>query len=60
MIQMFDSTTRSGTAAGTILTVFANISSADLNKTVVLAMLGAVVSFSVTVFLKYLYRKIRK
>lgn len=60
MISMFDSTTRIGTAAGTLLTIFANISEADVLKTVVLAGIGAIVSFGVTVLLKFLYRKIKK
>jgi mannitol-specific phosphotransferase system IIBC component len=41
-----------GTVSGTVLTVAVNIDSSDLLKTVVLAALGAVVSFVVTVALK--------
>jgi hypothetical protein len=52
MKQLFDNTTKAGTAGGTLLTVFGNISSQDILKTVVLAAVGAVVSFGVTVFLK--------
>ncbi len=45
------------TVCGTALTVVANIGSDDLSKTVVLAALGAVVSFSVSWFLKWLVEK---
>ena len=41
-----------GTVSGTVLTVAMNIESSDILKTVVLAALGAVVSFAVTVALK--------
>ena len=41
-----------GTVSGTVLTVVMNIESSDILKTVVLAALGAVVSFAVTVALK--------
>ena len=41
-----------GTVSGTALTVAMNIESSDILKTVVLAALGAVVSFVVTVGLK--------
>lgn len=46
-----------GTVSGTALTVLVNIGSSDIIKTVVLAALGAVVSFCVSVLLKRLTRK---
>ena len=49
-----------GTVCGTVLTVVVNIGSSDLMKTAILAALGAVVSFSVSVLLKWLWAKIRK
>jgi hypothetical protein len=49
-----------GTVSGTALTVVMNIGSSDIIKTVVLASLGAVVSFSVSVLLKWLMKKIRR
>jgi hypothetical protein len=49
-----------GTVTGTGLTVLANIGSTDITKTVVLAALGAVVSFCVSVSLKWLVKKIRR
>jgi mannitol-specific phosphotransferase system IIBC component len=47
-----ESKTILGTVSGTVLTVVVNINSSDIIKTVVLAALGAVVSFVVTVALK--------
>ncbi len=49
-----------GTVSGTGLTVLANIGSTDIVKTVVLAAIGAVVSFCVSVSLKWLAKKFRK
>lgn len=60
MQQYFDSTTRAGTAGGTLLTIFANISSEDLIKTGILAGIGAVVSFFVTLGLKLLIKRMKK
>ena len=56
----FDNTTKAGTASGTLLTIFANISSADLLKTIILAAVGALVSFSITLLLKLLIKRIKK
>lgn len=60
MNQYFDNTTKAGTAGGTLLTIFANISSADVIKTIILAAIGAVVSFTVTIFLKALIKRLKK
>lgn len=60
MNQYFDGTTKAGTAFGTLLTIFANISSSDVLKTSILAALGAIVSFTVTVFLKVIIRRLKK
>lgn len=57
---MFDKTTKTGTAGGTLLSIFANINSEDLIKTAVLAAVGAVVSFAVTLLLKLLAKRIKK
>lgn len=46
-----------GTVSGTVLTVIVNISSSDVIKTTVLAALGAIVSFSVSLLLKRLTKK---
>ena len=60
MNQVFDNTTKTGTAGGTLLSIFANISSGDLLKTAILAAIGAAVSFVVTVVLKLLVKRIKK
>jgi mannitol-specific phosphotransferase system IIBC component len=58
--EYFDNSTKAGTVGGTLLTILVNINSADLLKTVILASLGAVVSFSVTLLLKVLIKRFRK
>jgi mannitol-specific phosphotransferase system IIBC component len=60
MNQHFDNSTKAGTAGGTLLTIFANISSADVLKTIILAAIGAAVSFIVTIFLKALIKRMKK
>lgn len=49
-----------GTVSGTVLTVLVNIGSSDIIKTVALAALGAVVSFSVSVLLKWLIKRFKR
>lgn len=51
---------RAGTAGGTLTIVLANIVTADLFKTILLAAVGAVVSFSVSLLLRVLVRRWRK
>jgi len=41
-----------GTAAGTFLSIVPNITSEDVVKTIILAVVGAIVSFSVSMLLK--------
>ena len=50
-------TLRAGTLGGFALSVIPNLTSADVLKTIVLALIGAVVSFGVTVLLKRLTSK---
>ncbi len=50
---------KTGTAAGTLLSIIPNLHSEDILKTVVLAVIGAVVSFTATLILKML-AKVRK
>jgi hypothetical protein len=50
-------TLRAGTFGGVALSVIPNITSADVVKTIVLAFIGAVVSFGVTLLLKRLTTK---
>ncbi len=56
MQQTGEHTTSIGTATGTVLTVCANIGSQDYLKTIVLAVVGALVSFCVSWLLKRLTR----
>jgi hypothetical protein len=52
-------TTAIGTIGGTVLTILVNIESHDIIKTIVLAAVGAVVSFLVTISLKWIAKKIK-
>lgn len=47
-----NNTLQIGTASGTILSVLPNIASEDIVKTIILAFVGAIVSFTVTLLLK--------
>ena len=49
-----------GTAGGTFLSVLPNIHSVDILKTVILATIGAIVSFTISLLLKFLIRKHKK
>jgi hypothetical protein len=49
--------TRNGTVGGTLAIILANITSADAVKTIVLAALGAAVSFFVSYVLKRMMKK---
>ena len=60
MPQNFDHSTKAGTIGGTLLTIFANIKSEDLVKTAILAGIGAIVSFSVTMLLKLFIRWVKR
>jgi ABC-type sulfate transport system permease component len=60
MQEYFDKTTRSGTITGTLLTIASNIRSEDLVKTAMLAAVGALVSFLVTLLLKVVVRWIKR
>ena len=57
---IFDNSTKAGTAGGTLLTIIANINSADLLKTGLLAAVGAAVSFGMTLLLKLLIKRFKK
>jgi mannitol-specific phosphotransferase system IIBC component len=46
-----------GTAGGTFLSIVPNLNSADVLKTVILATVGAVVSFMISILLKWINRK---
>jgi hypothetical protein len=46
-----------GTASGTFLSILPNLHSEDVLKTIILAALGAIISFIITLLLKYLIKK---
>ena len=52
--------TVAGTAGGTLLTIFANIHSEDVVKTTVLAVIGAAASFTISLLLKWIAKKLRR
>jgi hypothetical protein len=49
-----------GTAGGTFLSVLPNLHSEDILKTVILATLGAIVSFIISLSLKFFIKKHKK
>ena len=49
-----------GTAGGTFLSIAPNIQSEDIVKTVILATIGAVVSFTISLVLKSMNKKHKK
>lgn len=52
--------TKAGTAGGTLLSVLVNINSGDILHTCVLAAVGAVVSFTVSILLKVLFQRFKR
>lgn len=56
----FDNSTKAGTIGSTLLTILVNIDGADLAKTGILAAVGAIVNFAVTLLLKFLIRAFKK
>ena len=54
-----DHTTAAGTLTGTVFTVAANIDSHDYMRTVILACVGAIASFVISLFLKWIWSKLR-
>lgn len=54
-----DNSTKLSTAFGTMLTIFVNIQTEDLIKTVLLAAVGGVSSFMATLLLKFLITNIK-
>jgi hypothetical protein len=60
MNQYFDNTTKAGTISGTLLTIIGNLHSEDLIKTAMLAGIGALVSFTVTLAMKLLMKWFKK
>ncbi|WP_370089970.1 hypothetical protein [Ekhidna sp.] len=52
--------TKAGTVGGTLLSVVMNIDAGDILRTVILATVGAIVSFTISVLLKWLVRSSRR
>lgn len=57
MDSFFNSPTRSGTAGGFLTVLLINIAGADVLKTIVLAVIGATVSFLISLLWKLLLKK---
>ena len=53
-------TTVIGTVGGTFLSIVPNLTSHDIAKTAILATVGAVVSFTISLLLKSLHKKHKK
>jgi mannitol-specific phosphotransferase system IIBC component len=53
-------TTLVGTASGTFLSVIPNLNSEDILRTIILATLGAIVSFLISLLLKIVIKKHKK
>lgn len=60
MLPHHDHSTAIGTTTGTALSVFATLDPQDYIKTIVLACVGAIVSFTVTLVLKWVWKKFKK
>ena len=56
----FTPASKAGTAGGILTIVLVNINSGEILKTIALAALGAVVSFTVSIFLKWTIRQLKK
>ena len=52
--------TIAGVAGGTLLSIAANLETGDVVKTAVLACVGAVVSFVVSLLMKWVTKKLRR
>ena len=55
-----DNSIRAGTAGGTFLAFIANLGKDDILKTMVLTMIGAVVSFVVSIVLQFIVSRFKK
>jgi mannitol-specific phosphotransferase system IIBC component len=53
-------TLKAGTASGTVLSILPNVASEDFVKTIILAVVGATVSYLVSLFLKWLTKSNNK
>ncbi|CAN5886269.1 hypothetical protein BH11BAC4_BH11BAC4_06700 [soil metagenome] len=55
-----DADTRIGTISGTLLVLLVNINTGEFLKTVIMAATAAAVSFSVSLFCKYILKRISR
>ena len=55
-----NSSTLMGTAGGTFLSIVPNINSEDIAKTIILASVGAIVSFTISLLFKRMQKKHKK
>lgn len=60
MMMTHSNATVIGTASGTFLSILPNLHSEDVLKTMILACIGAIVSFSMSLVLKVLIKKHKK
>ena len=62
LMASFDNTLslKVGTAGGTLLSIVPNITSVDVLRTIILAIIGAIVSFFVTLLLKWITKSKEK
>jgi hypothetical protein len=51
---------KAGIAGGIVTILLVNINSGEILKTIALAAIGAVVSFTVSIFLKWMIRRLKK
>lgn len=56
----FDGSTLSGTAGGTLLVLMVNINTGEIIKTMILAAIGALVSFIISLVMKRLVQFLKK
>ena len=56
----FDALLFTGTVGGTSLVLFINISSGEILKTIVLGVIGALVSFSISLLMKWVVKRLTK
>ncbi|WP_420577506.1 hypothetical protein [Ekhidna sp.] len=52
--------TKAGTVGGTLLSVAINLDSSDILRTIILATVGAIVSFSISVLLKWMVKAFKR
>jgi hypothetical protein len=59
-IESYDNSTKSGTIGGTAFVLLLKLNPSELGHTALLAIVGAVTSFCISVTLRYLFRKFHR